>query len=70
MPRFKVIPDQITFFKQSKVLKLVQTEMASLIYSDAVDYPVLNSVFPENAPDYKDLVYAKSLNEAKRLVDD
>jgi hypothetical protein len=44
--------------------------MASLIYSDAVDYPVEGSLFPENAPEYKELVMSERLEEAKRLVEE
>jgi hypothetical protein len=44
--------------------------MASLIYSDAVDYPVEGSLFPENAPEYKELVRSEALEDARRLVEE
>ncbi len=35
--------------------------MLSLIYSDALDYPVENSLFPSIAPPYKDHVNIDSI---------
>lgn len=40
LPRFKVVPESISFLRENEALRLIQAEMASLIYSDAVDYPV------------------------------
>ena len=47
---------------------MIQQEMLSLIYSDAIDYPIENSVFPNTSLAYKDHVSKEFLDAAEKDV--
>jgi hypothetical protein len=34
------IPNQVFYYKRNPILKMIEDEYISLIYSDAVDYPL------------------------------
>ena len=49
------IPSSILHRKREDIAKkLVDAEMLSLIYSDALDNPIEGVVFPDDAPAYRE----------------
>jgi hypothetical protein len=52
LPRPNIVPFSIRPSK-GKAEQLVDQEMLSLIYSDAIDNPIDGVIFPENPPEYK-----------------
>lgn len=55
LPRPMSIPSSILHRKRDDVAKkLVDEEMLSLIYSDALDNPIEGVIFPDNPPAYRE----------------
>ena len=55
LPRPMCIPSSILHRKREDIAKkLVDEEMLSLIYSDALDNPIEGVVFPDDAPAYRE----------------
>ena len=44
--------------------------MLTLIYSDAIDYPLVQMTFPETQLAYKEDISLEELEEARKLVDE
>jgi hypothetical protein len=48
------IPNQVFYYKRNPILKMIEDEYISLIYSDAVDYPLEEGIeFPEKQIPYR-----------------
>jgi hypothetical protein len=61
----RAIPNQVYFYKQNPHLKLIEEEYISLVYSDAVDYPLESGIeFPENEIKYREKLDEELLEEA------
>ena len=67
LPRPAIIPAELTFGK-NKVQELVDKEMLTLIYSDAIDNPIDGIIFPDNPPEYKQEISFERLEEARSLI--
>lgn len=50
------------------VQELVDKEMLTLIYSDAIDNPIDGIIFPDNPPEYKQEISFERLEEARSLI--
>lgn len=63
------IPNQVYFYKRDPILKLIEEEYISLIYSDAVDYPPADGMeFPEKEIPYREKIDEELLEEAQALI--
>lgn len=70
LKRPSVVPTEVKPKGKSEVQQLIEKEMLSLIYSDAIDNPIEGTIFPEkNAPNYcEKTVSAEQISQAKKLI--
>lgn len=69
LPRPLSIPTSIMNRKREEIAKkLVDEEMLSLIYSDALDNPIEGVIFPDNAPAYREEITLQKVEDAKKLI--
>ena len=68
LPRPLAVPSAMAVAQEAR--ELIEQEMLTLIYSDAIDNPLDGVLFPDDPPPYKQDISLDRLNAARKLVEE